>query len=110
MEERVILKQTRNPYYPIFSERSIPFDSTQSRFMHNKNNNPGPGKYFAITNKHTRKQNQGFNTAEEKYNEKVNSYLHITSTNESVGPGSYSFDYTERKKSFNVHAYLPNCN
>jgi len=110
MEERVILKQTRTPHYQIFSGKSIPFDSTQSRFVYNKNDNPGPGQYFAETNKYTRRQSQGFNVAEEKYNKKLNSYLHITNTNESVGPGSYSFDYGNRKKSFNIHTYIPNCN
>lgn len=110
VEERVVLKQTRSPYYPFFNGKNIAFDSTQSRFKESKKSNPGPGQYFADMDKMERKANPGFNRTEEKYKENTNSYLHISSTNESVGPGSYSVEDGIAKKSFNVNAHVSKSN
>ena len=101
-------KQTRSPYYNIFHGNRIAFDSTQPRFNDAREmtmKNPGPGQYSINYVKELMRhgRRKAFNITEKKFK---NSYLDISSTDNSVGPGSYSTDLRKIKKSFNINTYL----
>jgi len=102
--DKVCVKQTRTPYYQTFNGKNIPFDSTRPRFFYEKKEIPGPG-YYLTRASIGQKQNKSFNVTEEKFKPQINSYFHITSTNNKVGPGTYTHQNNVVKKSFNINSY-----
>jgi len=112
--KNISTKQTRNLYYAVYNGRNIGFDSTQPRFDSDQNITnlqmiPGPG-YYEKDSKKTRGKLQkfrgGFNVTEKKFNQKLNSYLNVSCTNNKVGPGSYKVETEIAKRSFNIHTYI----